>query len=363
MAQYGSTTNVTFRVVDMLTQAILRTGTPSSALSAEMIQTALREFNLWLSGMSNRGTNLWCQESFVIGMRIGQTKFIMPAGTIDIKDANNRRYNRLTGSGIPSSSEGNAAFAFDGDVTTVCQQATPGGNIAYNFGSNVRPTMFGYLTSIAADLNLTLQYNDGVTWQDYFTSGAFTLTAGQWVYFELDSTVSASQWRVVGDASLDPLTPDEVVWADTCTDIPLFRMNRDDYSMQPNKGQLSRVLQYWFNNRQDQQEVVPWPLSNTDFECIQGFRIRQISMVNLPTEQLDVPQRWLDCMTWVLAYRLLVNSPSQLFGTSTYGDMNRLQLIKSEMDAALEQVEGEERDNSEINLFPDFSGYTSYGRR
>lgn len=355
MAYPGAVDNTTFTVRELLEQAILRSGAKTSALAAENIQSALREFNLWLSGMSNRGTNLWCQETTLLGMRKGSNRINLPNGTIDIKDANLRTYSRLTGNGTPSSSQGTAAYAFDGDTATTCTQSTPLGYIAYDFGENVTPTMFGYLSYSAAALNLTLQYYDDNlgSYVDYFETGAFNLLAGEWAYWDISARAEASQWKLQSNNTTVALNCDELVIAHDCTDIPIFRMNRDDYSMQPQKSEQGRVLQYYMQQKiessQEVQYITPWPLSNTDFDCIQVWRTRQIQRITSPLLVIECPQRWNDTLAWVIAYRLICT------GT---GDINRLQLVKGEMMEALDGVEGEERDNSEINMFPNIMGYT-----
>lgn len=355
MAFPGAVDNVTFPVRELMEQAMLRAGVKTSDMRAENIQSAIREFNLWLSGMSNRGTNLWCQETTLLGMRKGQDKIYLPNGTIDIKDANLRTYSRLTGSGIPSASEGVAANAFDADVATTCTQATPLGTIGYDFGQDVTPTMLGYLSYSAAALDLTLQYYDDSlgSYVDYYETGAFTLLAGEWAYWDISSRTQASLWRIQSNNATVPLNCDELVLANICTDVPIFRMNRDDYSMQPQKAEQGRVLQYYMQQKiesgQEVQFITPWPLSNTDFDALQVWRTRQILKVTSPLQILECPQRWNDTLAWVIAYRLLCT------GT---GDMQRMPIVKGEMTEALDSVEGEERDNSEINLFPNIMGYT-----
>lgn len=358
MSLPGSVTNVTFPVIQLLEQAMLRAGVKTSDMRAENINSALREFNLWLSGMSNRGTNLWCIDATLLGMRIGQSKIYLPTGTIDIKDANLRTYSRLTNNGVATSSEGVAAYAFDGDVNTACVQTTPLGNIQYDFlGNIVRPTMMGYLNyNTQATLNLQLQYWDPVlgSFVDYFDTGQFTLRPGEWAYFDISSQAASSIWKLQSLDASNPLRCDEFVLADTCTDIPIYRMNRDDYSTQPQKLQpQSRVLQYYMEqlieNGQEVQIIVPWPVSNTDFNCLQIWRTRQIQQITDVKSIIECPQRWNDCLAWVIADRLICT------GT---GDMNRLPLVEQRLAAALEQVEGEERDNSEINLAPNIMGYS-----
>lgn len=361
MAQPGSVTNVKFPVIQLLEQAMLRAGVKTSAMRAENIQSALREFNLWLSGMSNRGTNLWCQDTSILGMRYGQSKIYLPTGTIDIKDANLRTYSRLTSNGVAGASQGVAAYAFDGDVSTACIQATPLGTIEYDFvGNSVRPTMIGYLNyNTYAEMDLTIQFWDTNmgSFIDYYNTGAFSLDPGQWAYWDISAQVESTIWRIQSNNTTYPLRCDELVIADSCTDIPIYRMNRDDYSTQPQKLQpTSRVLQYYMEqlieNGEEVQIVVPWPVSNTDFDCLQLFRTRQIQQVTDVKLVIECPQRWNDCLAWVIAYRLICT------GT---GDINRLTLVKGEMTEALDQVEGEERDNSELNLMPLITGYS--GRR
>jgi hypothetical protein len=130
-------------------------------------------------------------------------------------------------------------------------------------------------------------------------------TAGQWTWFDLESSVATTFFRV--RATSGTLSFSRVYLANTPTEIPLARLNRDDYTNLPNKSfQSNRPLQYWFDRQVQQPIMHLWPVPNQEAEVYQIvlWRQRYIMDVGTMTEEIEVPQRWYEAIVAMLAARL-----------------------------------------------------------
>lgn len=336
---------------------MLKSGAPTSALSGENIQTAIREFNLLLDGMANRGINLWTVERTLIGFNVGQFEYFMPVGTIDVRNVNCRTVTRLTNSqngvsvGTAFSSAGTAADAFDADIDSYCNLAGAG-NLGFLFSTACQSTTFGIYPYGDFTADVTYAYSsDGVTYTDVYTETAVDFSNLTWYWADLFATVptTAAYWRVSFANPTGTPAVREFVIGNNTSDIPMGRVNQDDYAAYPNKFFAGNPLQFWFNRGRIQPSVVLWPSPNSTYKLMEIFRNRHIEDVTAIRQDVEVPQRWYDWTMWSLALRLI---------GCGIGDMNRLQFVQMMLAQAQSDVENEERDDSPIQWAPGIRGYT-----
>jgi hypothetical protein len=147
------------------------------------------------------------------------------------------------------------------------------------------------------------------------------------------------------------LTITDVRWISSYRDVPIYRLNRNDYMALPNKSSKGTPLQFWFD-RQTDPVISLWnaPNSTASQNLIQYVRQRQISDVGDLNETLEMPQRWLEAITWLLA----VNTATETPGVAP----ERVTLCGTMAQNALAQVQIEERDNSPVNFSPNIGVYT-----
>ena len=152
--------------------------------------------------------------------------------------------------------------------------------------------------------------------------------------------------------NLTALTVNQVMFVSSFTDVPLYRFNRDDYSYLPNKNIIGIPLQFLFE-RHVGPIMTLWPVPNTVAadNIIQLYRNRHVGDIGQLTETIDVPQRWLEAITWQLAANLAFELPAVA--------PERITLCGSMAQKALNEVYLEERDNSSVNISPDIGVYTS----
>lgn len=351
MATSGTVGEYTFTVAMLLEQAIIKTGAKQSDLTAQTINTAEREFNLMLSSFANRGINLWTIEQELIGLNYGQGDYTLPLGTLDILNINLRTMNRLTGSGTATSSEaGTVEYAFDSDTDTILTQTAPAGNVQYDFGTEVTVQTFGYLPGATSTMSLVVEYSTdgGVSWVTALTIGSQNYQDGVWAWYDLSVSYAARFWRA-RESATGTIVVREMFFGDLAYEVPITRMNKDDYWNLPGKQTIGSVVQFWFDRRRQLPIIHLWNVPNNTYQLINLLRNRHIQDVTGIRQEVEVPQRWQDFLMWGLAKRLV---------TSGIGDINRYSMIKQELAEVMFDGEAEEKDDSDINWYPNIGAYT-----
>jgi hypothetical protein len=291
-----------------------------------MIAVANEALYLILSAMANRGIQLWCIDKEILPLYEAVSEVPLPVGTVDILNANFRTLTELTGTETSNS-------------TTV----------SVDFGQDTQVTNVGVLFS-GASVGYTVQTSpDGTNWTTVLTVANPNLTAGQWNWVDLQGTLAQQYCRVVGAGTLNQA---DVFFGNTPTEIPVARINRDDYSNLPNKTSQGRPLQYWLNRQREYPIMNVWQVPNGDFTFAQivCYVKRYIMDVGTMTQEIEVPQRWYDAIVYCLAAKLAEELPSV--------DPQMLPILDQKMLRALKEAEDEERDNSPIYFTPNIAIYT-----
>lgn len=328
--------------------AVSRCKISPSDLSAEDISKARNALYLLLLNFSNRGINLWCIEQAFVPNVVGQAGYPLGLGTVDVASANFRQIFRLTNAWT-SSAGGNPTFLIDGDLETRCIQTTPNGVLTTSFASPTSVRMLGMCAGSSFTQTVSVQVSgDGISWRQTQTLPPTMLDSHGWAWYELDPAIPERFFRIAetGGAILDYR---ELVIAQDLTDVPMSRYNSDDYQHLPNKLVTGRPLQYWFDRQRD-PKIYLWPTPNSPFNCIQIKRHRQIQDVGDLTNEVDIPNRWIEATIARLAKKLVLEL--------SQADITRYDILRQEDEEAFFAASSEERDNSPVYLAPDISGYT-----
>jgi hypothetical protein len=139
----------------------------------------------------------------------------------------------------------------------------------------------------------------------------------------------------------------------TPTQIPLARMNRDDYTNLPNLFfQSNRPLQYWFDRQVNNPIMHLWPVPNDGAATYQIvlWRQRYIMDVGTMTQELEIPQRWYEAIVANLAAKLALEIVEV--------DAGIIPVLDAKAAQALNIAQMEERDNSPMMIAPNISMYT-----
>lgn len=326
MAFSGTISQTTFNTRKVIDRAMGRCKITPQQITAEHIDIAKDVLYLQLSALANQGVPLWCIEKQIYPLYEGVPDISCPVGTVDLLNVNLRSLSEQTGTNTDTST-----------TRTV------------NFGTDIGITTVGILWS-AASVNISIQRSaDNTTWTVIQTETP-AATAGQWTWYDLDSTVTTQYFRIVGTGTF-PFT--QIYLGNNPSEIPVSRLNRDDYTNLPNKSfQSSRPLQYWFDRQINQPVMHFWPVPNEAAATSQiiVWRHRHIMDVGTLQQEIEVPQRWFDAIIAGLAAKLAVEIAEV--------DAGLIPMLDQKAAAALYEAQAEERDNSPMMIAPNISAYT-----
>jgi hypothetical protein len=342
----------------LISHAIRRCGLTTGEITVEHGQLARNNLYFYLSNLANHGINLWTVSRDVFGVTNASKLVTMPLGTVGVLNANYRTLSRVDGAGGAFASSGTAANAFDADISTACVTTAPNGYIGNNLGTATLVTSVGIMAYGAQVLTPVIEYSDdgGVTWATLYTppgdQGGTTITLAdyQWAWWDIPYPGDHIEYRIRETAGAT-LALREVFFGNTPAEIPMARLNRDDYSALPNKSLTGpKSLQFYFDRQRLQPQLNLWPLPNNSFDQIVIFRHRQIQDVGSLTNEVEVPQRWIDAIVANLALRMGYELPGV--------PLDRLNMLQQVADKATYEAEAEERDDSPIYLIPAIACYT-----
>lgn len=350
MATSGTVSKTVFNTNSILDQAFRRCKVPPETVTSEMQDTALQSLYLLISSLCNRGIQLWTVEKIILPFYFANGYITMPDGTIDLLNSNYRWLTRY--SFAQSSSSGTAAYATDNDLSTACTQTAPNGYIVEDLGSAQTVTTIGINMLTGADYNLVISYSsDGVNWTQVLAPGSVTYENGEWNWYDLNPSIQARYWKLAetGGATLNVA---EFYVGGNPTEIPFARLSQDDYTNLPNKTFQGRPLQFWLDRQLYAPVARLWPVPNQQaiFAQFVTWRQRHIMDVGTLQQTIELPQRWVDAITWQLAMRLCYEIQSV--------PMNQAMQIMPIAEQALAAAFMEERDNSPFMLAPNISMYT-----
>jgi hypothetical protein len=323
----GTVSQTVFDTRKVIENAARRCRMPPQTLTAEHIEVANDQLYLLLSELSNRGLQLWCIEKTIQPLYEGVGYIALAASTVDVLNSNLRTLQEVVGTTVDTPTESETDF---GTPATV-------GTVGIKWTAAAAPLIFE-------------RSDDGIVWvaADTQTPQA---AAGEWTWFDLPSVVAAQFFRV--RATAGTLDTSKIFLGNTPTEIPLARLNRDDYVNLPNKQFLSnRPLQFWYDRQVNQPIMRLWPVPNSAAETSQivVWAQRYIMDVGTMTQEVEVPQRWYEAIVSMLAAKLALEYMEV--------DPQMIPILDQKAERALYIAQQEERDNSPVNILPNISPYT-----
>lgn len=327
MAFSDTVSQTIFNTRKVLDSAMRRCRVPAQTSTAEHIEIAKDQLYLLLSAWANEGAPLWCIEKQIYGLAQGRGALQLDLGTVDVLNVNLRTLQPLSGT----------------ETVTV-------GAYKVEFDSATSVSTVGVLWGPSGSVPLTLQVSDdAVTWTDLQTV-APTGVEGEWTWVDINTVTEGLFFRLLATGTLDYT---QIHLGRTPTEIPMARLNRDDYTSLPDKTfQSSRPLQYWFDRQVRQPVMHLWPVPSAGAVTSQIvlWRHRQIMDVGTLAQEIEVPQRWYEALVAGLAAKLVYEIAE--------ADMNAASILEGKAEQALYKARAEERDNSPVNMAPNISAYT-----
>lgn len=336
---------------ELIEEACSRAGIPPARLTSEIVEKSLDQLNLIFSSLVNRGVQLWKRQKIILPCYMNTRRMPLPPGANNVVTLNRRTLFRQIGTPFTSDG-GDASLAFDDDFETECVQITPNGSLGCTFTDPIQITTVGVLFGAAGSYGLFFEYsNDGVTW---FSLDAASVTVGdrEWFWYDLDGAPQALQWRVrsVGDT---PFEVRELFFGNTPQEINLGQWNLDEYSNMPNQMQGGQV-DNWYQQRDRGGPVLyVWPVPNelAKYDTLVCWVSEMLLTVTQATQEMDVPSRWYDAITAMMARRLCRSLEE--------GKMDRYPMLVAEEGEAVALAVAEERDPAPTNYDPGTSYYTN----
>jgi hypothetical protein len=354
MAYSNTTGNTTINVDQLISFAFRDAGKTAEEMTPEYIDAAKQALFYNLQNLSNLGVNLWLLENQLYGALTAQQQLVLPKTTIDVREANwVYIINSAAAEYLPISNPSSPAV-FNQNLELV-STSTVGANyfgLKYQASQPVFYVGFnGYATG-GGTTTYNFAYevsNDGITWKTIQQFPATTLSDKQWAYFNIAITPPYKYYRL-RETVATTFSIRQIVFSTSQQVIPLARLNRDDYWNLPNKQFPSvRSLQYWFD-RTIEPSMYLWPVPNNDFQMFQLLVEKQMEDVGTLTNQIYVPDRWINCVQKQLSHSMSLQLPSV--------DMARIQYLEMQAEKAFLQASEEDRDKSPIYWQPNYSYYT-----
>lgn len=329
MAVSGTVSTTVFNTRKVIDHAYRRCRIPPEGISSEQISFALDSLYLILSALANRGLQLWCIERYLMPLYQAQGLMTLPDGVVDILNTNLRTVgvmNQNTNNTVTSTTY-QTIFPADTQVTTV--------GIEWSGAS----TAYALETS-----------SDGVVWVTVATEDNPNAVANDVTWVDIQGSLATTYFRV--RAISGTLNQTQVLLANMPNEIPMARLNRDDYVNLPNKTFEGRPLQFWCDRQLNNPVLYLWPVPSAQFITAQVvvWVKRYIMDVGTMTQEIEVPQRWYDAIVYLLAARLAEETPTV--------DPQMIAILDQKAQRALLEVEGEERDDSPIYMTPNIAVYT-----
>jgi len=329
VAVSGTVSTTVFNTRKVIDHAYRRCRIPPEGISSEQIAFALDSLYLILSALANRGLQLWCIERYLMPLYQAQGLMTLPDGVVDILNTNLRTVgvmNQNTNNTVTSTTY-QTIFPADTQVTTV--------GIEWSGAS----TAYALETS-----------SDGVVWVTVATEDNPNAVANDVTWVDIQGSLATTYFRV--RAITGTLNQTQVLLANMPNEIPMARLNRDDYVNLPNKTFEGRPLQFWCDRQLNNPVLYLWPVPSAQFITAQVviWVKRYIMDVGTMTQEIEVPQRWYDAIVYLLAARLAEETPTV--------DPQMIAILDQKAQRALLESENEERDNSPIYLTPNIAVYT-----
>lgn len=298
-----------------------------SAQTPETVQIARECLYLLLLNLSNRGLNLWAVEKTTMGLSAGKKTYTTPAGTIDVL---NTIYTQPT--------------LQPGVFSTV----TEGGKVTLTAASTI--LRIGFTLSAAFTGQLILSSSTGgVVYTPQVTLASMSYTAGQYYWADLTTATTAGHFKVTSAAATYPVVSD-IQAASALYDLPVTPWNRDNYAALNNKDKQGRPSTNYFFEKKVAPQLTLWPVPNNSTDHLTIWRHRQVQDVGTLIQQLELPERWLDGVIWLLAEVLAFELPGV--------DPTILAAVTQKVKEQVFEAEKNEVDGAPLYIAPAIQGYT-----
>ena len=300
MANTSGSTGFNLDLTELVEEAFERVG--SELRTGYDLKTARRSLNLLFADWANRGINMWTFEQGTINLVQGQNTYALPNDTVDLLEH------------VIRTQANQAANQADLTITriSVSTYATLPNKL-----QQARPIQV-WVQRMDGQQSLATTLNGGID----ATTNTITVT---------DATGLPSTGFIVVDS--------ETIQYGYIVDNVLY----DCFRGQNNSTAASHstgASVYWA--RLPAVTVWPTPDGSQPYQFVY-WRMRRVQDAGGGVNVMDVPFRFVPCMTAGLAYYLSLKVP---------GGIDRLQVLKAQYDEAWETAAGEDQEKASVRFVP-----------
>tara|TARA_R110000796_G_scaffold157458_2_gene274129 strand:- start:1036 stop:1728 length:693 start_codon:yes stop_codon:yes gene_type:complete len=131
-------------------------------------------------------------------------------------------------------------------------------------------------------------------------------------------------------------------------DQRLNRISRTEYNHQSNKLLQSKPTQFYVDKDSGSVKLVLWSTPDKAYTLVYDYIQRIEDTGDVASNNVDVPSRYLPCLTYALAYNLAVKSPEA---------QPRVPMIKQRYDELWKDVSDADRERASVRFVPDLGTY------
>ena len=124
-------------------------------------------------------------------------------------------------------------------------------------------------------------------------------------------------------------------------DTTLTRISRADYHMLPNKSSEGKPSQFYFE-RTTTPTLFLYPTPDLSTYSVRYYFLKRLDDIDLPSENANVPFRFLPCLVAGLAYYISMKKAP-----------DRIQILKSVYEEEFQRASDEDEDRVPLKLTPD----------
>ena len=132
------------------------------------------------------------------------------------------------------------------------------------------------------------------------------------------------------------------------TDVTLSRISRADYEMLPSKDSEGKPSQFYFE-RTTTPTLYVYPTPDLSTYTIRYYYLKRLDDIDVPTDDPNVPFRFLPCLTAGMAYYIAMKKAPQMMP-------NLKQVYEEEFKRAMD----EDRDRASFSAVPGRSYFNNY---
>lgn len=356
MAYSNTTGRTTINVDQLISYAFRDAGKTAEEMTPEYVDAAKQALFYNLQNLSNRGVNLWLLENQLYGAVTQQQQIYLPKTVIDVREANWVYVQNIQASAYLPADNPDSPNAFNQQPQLNSLATSTTGENWLGVGYPQSQSVFYVGWNCYAPNGGTQTYNfvyeysdDGINWTVKQTFPSITMVDKQWQYYNIAITEPHLFYRL-RETVATTFSVRQIVFSTSQQVIPLSRLNRDDYWNLPNKQFPSvRSLQYWFN-RSIEPSMYVWPVPNNCYQMFQLIVEVQMQDVGSLTNQIYVPDRWINCVQKQLSHSLAMQLPGV--------DLNRVAYLEAQAEKAFMQASDADTDKSPIYFTPAINYYT-----